>query len=159
MARLTGYDRAAAVRYAEKWALRRNPEYADFTPLGGDCTNFVSQCLYAGSRLMNTTPDTGWYFRSMGSRAPAWSGVKFLHRFLTRTSGAGPKGEKSQVSSLLPGDVVFLSDGNRLYHALFVVAAGENPMVAAHTADSWMRPLSTYYYEEAVPVHILGVIR
>ena len=159
MARLTVYDREAAVRYAERWALRRNPEYADFTYLGGDCTNFVSQCLFAGSRVMNAAKDTGWYFRSMASRAPAWSGVRFLHRYLTRESGPGPIGEESALSALLPGDVIFLSDGERLYHALFVVGAGENPLVAAHTVDSWMRPLSTYYHEAAHPVHIAGVIR
>lgn len=159
MLRMTGYDRISAVRYARKWALQRNPEYADFTLLGGDCTNFVSQCLFAGSGMMNMTRDTGWYFRSMANRAPAWSGVRFLHRYLLRSSGAGPKGESSGIDDLLPGDVIFLSDGKRLYHALFVVRAGENPLVAAHTADSWMRPLSTYYYEEAVPVHIQGVIR
>ena len=27
----------------------RNPAYLDFHGLGGDCTNFVSQCLYAGA--------------------------------------------------------------------------------------------------------------
>ena len=47
------YDRAAALRYAEQWALRRNPDFFDFEELGGDCTNFASQCLYAGSRVMN----------------------------------------------------------------------------------------------------------
>ena len=159
MLRMSGYDRISAVSYARRWALHRNPEYADFTLLGGDCTNFVSQCLFAGSGRMNMTKDTGWYFRSMANRAPAWSGVYFLHRYLLRSSGAGPKGEASEISDLLPGDVIFLSDGNRLYHSLFVVREGENPLVAAHTADSWMRPLSTYYHEEAKAVHISGVVR
>lgn len=38
-----GYDEAAAVAYARRWALLRNPAYLDFHGLGGDCTNFVSQ--------------------------------------------------------------------------------------------------------------------
>ncbi len=50
------YDRAAALRYAEQWAMRRNPDFFDFEELGGDCTNFASQCLYAGSRVMNFAP-------------------------------------------------------------------------------------------------------
>ena len=54
------YDRSAAVAYARKWAFGRNPEYYDFGGIGGDCTNFVSQCLYAGAGVMNFTPELGW---------------------------------------------------------------------------------------------------
>lgn len=43
------YKRNLAVAYAKKWALSRNPKYYNFDPVGGDCTNFISQCLYAGS--------------------------------------------------------------------------------------------------------------
>ena len=53
------YNRAAAVAYAEKWAFSRNPEYYDFHGIGGDCTNFVSQCIYAGCGVMNYTPEYG----------------------------------------------------------------------------------------------------
>ena len=53
------YDRAKAVAYAERWALSRNPRYYDFEDIGGDCTNFASQCIYAGAGVMNWTPVTG----------------------------------------------------------------------------------------------------
>lgn len=43
------YNRVAAVEYAQKWAFLRNPKFFNFDGLGGDCTNFVSQCIYAGS--------------------------------------------------------------------------------------------------------------
>ena len=157
--RLREYDRAAAVAYAERWALRRNPDYADFTHLGGDCTNFVSQCLYAGSGVMNEEKDTGWYYRSMSRRAPAWSGVRFLHRFLLRESGAGPAGEEAEERDMRPGDVVFLAAGERLYHSLMVVERGGILRVAAHTTDSWRRPLSDYGYARPVFVRIRGVYR
>ena len=39
------YDRLHALKYAQKWALERNPLFYDFADIGGDCTNFVSQCL------------------------------------------------------------------------------------------------------------------
>ena len=57
----TGYRREAAVEYAKKWAMGRNPRYLDFENFGGDCTNFASQCIYAGSGIMNYTPVMGWY--------------------------------------------------------------------------------------------------
>ena len=43
------YDRKAAVLYAHQWAYGRNPAYYDYEELGGDCTNFASQCIFAGS--------------------------------------------------------------------------------------------------------------
>jgi len=53
------YDRQAAKAYAHKWAIKEEPppgensgynrrNYHDYTGRGGDCTNFVSQCLRAG---------------------------------------------------------------------------------------------------------------
>ena len=63
------YDRKAAVEYARKWAYGRNPAYYDFSRLGGDCTNFASQCVYAGSDVMNYTPVLGWYYIYMGTSA------------------------------------------------------------------------------------------
>ena len=53
MPQLLPYDRAAAVAYAHAWAYRRNPAYFDYSGIGGDCTNFASQCLYAGAPVMN----------------------------------------------------------------------------------------------------------
>ncbi|MBR4879641.1 MAG: amidase domain-containing protein, partial [Clostridia bacterium] len=55
------YNRLAAVRYARKWALSRNPMYYNFDETGGDCTNFASQCIYAGAGVMNFGPLYGWY--------------------------------------------------------------------------------------------------
>lgn len=76
------YMRARAVAYAHRWAFSRNPEYANFDLMGGDCTNFVSQCLYAGCRVMNFTPDVGWYYQSLNDRSAAWAGVQDLFTFL-----------------------------------------------------------------------------
>ena len=51
--RLVPYNRLAAVQYAHKWAYGRNPAFYDYEQIGGDCTNFASQCVYAGSGIMN----------------------------------------------------------------------------------------------------------
>ena len=70
---LRPYDRQAAVAYAHRWAYLRNPAFYNFDKLGGDCTNFASQCLYAGAGVMDYTPTFGWYYNSQYSRAPAWT--------------------------------------------------------------------------------------
>ena len=37
-----------ACSYAETFALKPNPNYKYFEHIGGDCTNFISQILFAG---------------------------------------------------------------------------------------------------------------
>ena len=84
MLALLPYDRAAAVRYAHIWAYGRNPRYYDYEGIGGDCTNFASQCIYAGAGVMNYTPTFGWYYINANDKAPAWTGVEYLYNLLTR---------------------------------------------------------------------------
>ena len=43
-------NKSAIVSYALTWALGRNPSYRDFDTV--DCTNFVSQAMYACRRLV-----------------------------------------------------------------------------------------------------------
>ena len=67
------YDRNKAIAYAQKWAFSRNPKYYNFDGVGGDCTSFVSQCIYAGSKTMNYTRDIGWYYINGNNKSPSWS--------------------------------------------------------------------------------------
>ena len=152
------YDRAAAVQYAERWALGRNPRYQSFDGLGGDCTNFVSQCLFAGCGVMNYTPDTGWYYISLGDRAPAWTGVEALHRFLTSNRGVGPYARETALAELEPGDVIQLRNrSGRYYHSLLVLEASPYRVyIASHSIDSLWRPLDSYAYAGLRCLHILG---
>ncbi len=153
--RTKAYNRENAVIYAKKWALARNPEYYDFDGLGGDCTNFASQCLYAGCKIMNNTKDTGWYYLSLNNRSAAWSGVEYLHRFLMSENRLGPVGREVGENELDFGDLIFLSNGTNLYHTLVVCGfSNAVPLVCCHTIDSFMRPLSSYIYSESIPVHI-----
>ena len=76
------YNRERAVEYAQKWALSRNPLFFDFTGGGGNCTNFASQCLLAGSLTMYEAQPFGWYYRSVTDRAPAWTGVNEFYEFM-----------------------------------------------------------------------------
>ena len=102
------YDRAKAVAYAERWALSRNPRYYDFENIGGDCTNFASQCIYAGAGVMNWTPVTGWYYIDAARRTASWTGVEYLYRFLVTNGGAGPFARLVMPEEVQPGDIVQL---------------------------------------------------
>ena len=103
------YNRAKAIEYAHKWAYGRNPNYYNFDGIGGDCTNFVSQCLYAGGAKMNYTPDIGWFYISSQKRAAAWTGVEYLYKFLVNNKGVGPYATHRSLEEALPGDILQLS--------------------------------------------------
>ena len=153
------YQRAHAVEYARTWALSRNPLFSRFDTFGGDCTNFVSQCIFVGSCVMNETPTFGWYYRAAGDYAPAWTGVPYLYNFLTENMDVGPFGEEIPIESTEPGDVIQLgrNDGT-FYHTLIVVGMRDGvPLICAHDNDALDRSLSTYTYERARAIHILGV--
>lgn len=153
--RLVPYNRLAAVQYAHKWAYGRNPVFYDYEQIGGDCTNFASQCVYAGSGIMNFEKDFGWYYIDPNNKAPAWTGVEYFSRFMTREDASvGPVAVNATISQLEPGDVVQLSfDGEKWNHSPVVVRLLRQPalwpadvLIAAHSYDSDNRPLSTYDY-------------
>ncbi len=160
------YQRERAVEYARAWALSRNPLFADFTGRGGDCTNFVSQCVLAGSCVMNPTPDFGWYFSSEEDRAPAWTGVEFFFDFMTeapafisRNGGIGPYAVQVIEEEILPGDVIQYADQQGdWYHTVIVSRVEEGEIyVCAHSNDALDRPLSSYRFSEARFLQIRGV--
>ncbi|WP_273482350.1 amidase domain-containing protein [Dysosmobacter welbionis] len=120
------YDRRAAVLYAHRWAYGRNPAFYDYEHLGGDCTNFASQCIYAGSGVMNFTPTFGWYYIDPDQKAPAWTGVPYLYNFLVREEKTeGPAAHPCELRDLRPGDLIQLSfDGENFRHTPVVVSVG-----------------------------------
>ena len=153
------YNRSAVLEYAEQWALKRNPKYLDFETIGGDCTNFASQCLFAGSKVMNYTPVYGWYYNSAGDRSASWTGVQYLYNFLINNKDAGPYAETTEISQLEHGDLIQLGTSmNSYYHSLIVTGIENRKIyVATHSFDAYMRPLDSYLYDNIRYIHILGV--
>ena len=162
------YNRRRAVDYARRWALNRNPLFIDFTGQGGNCTNFVSQCIYAGAPVMNYTPTFGWYYISAEDRAPAWSGVDELYDFLTGApdfssvnGGSGPYATDLRSSGNIDiGDVIQLAreDGS-FYHSLIISGFNDSDvLVCAQSDDALDRPLSTYNYASLRAIHIEGAM-
>ena len=152
------YDRTAAVAYARRWAMSRNPAYYDFEKIGGDCTNFASQSIYAGAGTMNFTPVVGWYYRSSYDRTPSWTGVEYLYNFLIKNKSVGPFGHVVPLEEAMPGDIVQLGTaGGDFYHSPVITAVYPTILVAAHTYDALDEPLHTYAYDVARVVHIDGV--
>lgn len=158
------YNRGRAVEYARRWALSRNPLFLDFTGRGGDCTSFVSQCVFAGCGVMNYTPTFGWYYISSEDRAPAWAGVDEFFDFITgapqfraANGGTGPQGIDVMDGRIIDiADVIQLAnERGEFYHSLIISGFTENDiLVCAHSDDALDRPISTYNYASLRVIHI-----
>ena len=152
------YNREAAKNYAKTWAYSRNPKYYAFDKIGGDCTNFISQCIYAGSNIMNYTPTFGWYYIDSNDKSPSWTGVEYLYNFLINNTKNGPFGSEIDSSKIEIGDVIQLGNLERFFHSLLVVGKNKNNIyVAAHDFNAYMKPLNSYIYQRIRFIHIEGV--
>ena len=139
------YDRELAYLYAKRWAESFNPNYYNFSKLGGDCTNFVSQCIHAGGISMNFDK-YGWFYLSLTSRAPAWSGVNEFWSFGTSNRGVGLKLTECELRDLEVGDINQLYNGQKYYHNLFVSSTDNGIRVSAHDNPTFNTLLGRYNY-------------
>jgi hypothetical protein len=156
------YNRKKAIEYAAKWVYKRNPKYYNFDSVGGDCTSYISQCIYAGAGIMNYKKHIGWYYNSPTDRTASWSGVEYLYDFLTKNKGIGPRAKVASIEKLEIGDIIqlkFLKE--RFSHSLIIVDKKKNSLediyVATHTEDTYYRKVSTYIFEDIRFLHITDI--
>ncbi len=153
------YDRRKAIEYAFNWWNKRNPRFYNFDKIGGDCTNFISQCLLYGGIEMNYKTN-GWFYNSLSSRAPAWSGVEEFYSFLiTNMSNYGVKGRDCSIQELEVGDLIQMDQGRGRFHHNLIVTSVSNPrdiLIACHTADAFNKRLSEYSYKRIRFIKILN---
>ncbi len=160
MLEIYNYQRLRAVMYAEKWAFSRNPLFRNFTGIGGDCTNFISQCVLAGSCAMNFLDTFGWYYISSRNRTPSWTGVEFFYNFITGNEGEGPYGREVTRDEVEIGDIVQIARNGDYYHTLLISdIRGDEIYVSAHSDDAYDRRLSSYTNDSERYIKILGVRR
>ncbi len=168
------YDRKKAVKYAVEFAQTRNKKYYDFSSLGGDCTNFCSQCLFSGLGVMNLTKEVGWYYFSLKNRSASWTGVEFFYNFLTNNlgkvegenylnfskavgNGEGPFAKEASKNQIEVGDFIQLGNQTKFYHTLMVVGFYASiPLIATHSSDALYRRVDSYSYEKIRYIKILG---
>ncbi|MBQ8164148.1 MAG: amidase domain-containing protein [Clostridia bacterium] len=154
------YIRERAVMYARKYALVRNPLFYSFAGIGGNCTNFVSQCVLAGSCVMNFTAIYGWYYLSTTRRSASWTGVEYFYNFMTQNDSLGPYGVETTTEGAEIGDVIQLAnEAGDFYHTVIISEIDENGeiYICANSNDALDKPLSEYNYFSLRVIHILGV--
>lgn len=142
-ARLVRYRREDAVAYADQWWNSGNPEFEEFEV---NCTNYISQCLFAGGAPINYTGrrETGWWYKGYVSGQEQWSYSwavsDSLENYLARNRSGLTATLIERPEQLQLGDVIFYDwngDG-RYQHSTIVTAfdAGGMPLVNANTVSS-----------------------
>ena len=137
------YDRKRAAAYADLWWESGNPAYLEFSV---DCSNYVSQCIFAGGAPMNYTNKRGagwWYRGKSGSQelwSYSWAVADSLKRFLSNSREGLRAKLVNSPQQLAEGDVISYSwNGDGHYgHSTVVTAMDGNgmPLVNAHTVSS-----------------------
>lgn len=115
------YNRIAARDYAYKYWSSYNPAYTSYKGNGGDCANFVSQCLHAGG----IPTDATWKADSVSwIRASAVPSYMMNKGYATKTS----------YTNATPGSFAYTSSGAG--HAVLVtINDGAKIAYTAHTTD------------------------
>lgn len=148
------YDRILATEYALKFALGRNPQFYDFSSLGGDCTNFVSQCLFAGRGEMDYVVN-GWFYIDLNNRSPSWTGVEELSRYLQNNNDRVLNAVNVNFDEIEIGDVIQLKQGERFNHSLIVtkinypILSLNDIFACCHSSDRLNARVSSFVFKEA----------
>lgn len=151
------YNREAAVRYAIKYALVPNREYKYYNVIGeggGDCTNFISQCLKVGGAPMdynNLRP--WWYDMKEGKASICWAVAHSLYWYLkTSRNNNKIKGrEVDDIRELEMGDLIFYENYNNvIFHSTIItsfveVYGNREPRISQHTSNQLNVPYKKSY--------------
>lgn len=153
--RLNNYNRESAVQYALTYALDPNPNFRYF-PVhgdgGGDCSNFISQCLKAGGAPFAYGKDPWWYNRNNTSNTNAhtwsisWAVAHSLYWTLKIRGQNNMKGLRSRevesIDMLDLGDIIQYENFNgMIYHSAMITAFTEQdgnrlPLISQHTYNA-----------------------
>ena len=102
----------------------------------------------------------GWFYKNGNNKSPSWSGVEFLYNFIINNKGVGPYGFEIPITEINLGDLIQLSfDGEKFGHSLIAVKIKkpvnlDNIFIAAHTYDSYNKPISEYNFKKVRFIHI-----
>ena len=141
------YNGRVAANYAMKYALVPNKAYKYFQLInenGGDCTNFVSQCLRAGGAPMDYNNHRPWWYdMKKGKASVCWAVAHSLYWYLKTNQSSNRnaiKGlEVDNADELEVGDVIFYENHrNIIFHAALVtsivdVSGKREPLISQHT--------------------------
>jgi len=136
------WDHAAAVAYARTWCYSRNTErYHDYSSQGGDCANFVSQCLIAGGLDLSTGVHDSW------GCIPSCDNLNaFLKSLGVESQTLYPSSTPKEPIWFVAGDVAIFGRGSDPWAHAVIAVSGDSAHWAgldSHTPDVHTPDVST----------------
>ncbi|MCM1298909.1 MAG: amidase domain-containing protein [Firmicutes bacterium] len=150
---VSGYNPSKAIGYANKWVDPTangtdNDKYyntGDYFKNGNlDCTNYVSQCLYAGGVPQNNTGNinTGWWYKDVKNYSGSWITAPTNYNYFSASNTAYRN--ISSSSYIIPGNPVYYdwNSDNSINHATICVGYNSSgvPIVNSHSHDYYHAP-------------------
>jgi hypothetical protein len=142
------YNREEAVAYAHRHWNSPNPQFRTFEE--DDCTNFVSQCLFAGGFPMepSASRSRGWWYRWGATRSQdlwsySWTVAHSLYLYLRGKARQGVQVIQMESADQLElGDVIcydWEGDGRWNHNTIVTWTSEYGPYVNARSVNSQYR--------------------
>nr|WP_054876165.1 amidase domain-containing protein [Oxobacter pfennigii] len=169
------YIREKAVEYALKYVKNPNPYYRYFKTEGdggGDCTNFVSQCLFYGGAPMDYKARWPWWYKGTGNSSRidhawsvSWAVAHSLYWCLKSRGKSDAYGlcgiETSDMDVLELGDIIqYEKSGGIIYHSAIITgfstkSGKREPLITQHSIDAVNIP---YFKPAASKAHFMKIL-
>lgn len=164
------YDRNLAVNYANKYADDRNSDYYDYSKLGGNCVNYVSQSIHAGGVPMDYTGSYQWKHYSSAlneantasGRSNSWTAVSYFYNYAKNNTGFGMCAVTDINIFYAEGGDVIQVGYNGFTHATLAVGQVKKDgkildiMLNSNTVGLENYPLLGYTYQNKRLIKVLG---
>ncbi len=173
------YDRQKAVQYADKYYSKYNAKYKDCNGIGGDCTNYVSQCIGDKEEGGSIAFDGTWFCvypkhggRAEGSRAfvntDAFKGY-LVYSGRGRVIKRGNFEEVAKQSNEYPigaagllqiGDLICYEVKGQIDHFSIVTAKDSKgyPMINSHTVERYHVPFDLGWGGKNIKFHLIKIV-
>lgn len=171
------YNRNDAVSYSDQWVgetevIRNDSVWETYDYAGGNCSNYVSQCVYAGGIPMDAKGNQIWKWYSdtpdstsaKTGRSPSWTQVDYFYDYCSDNTGYGIAAEiANNLYSADLGDVVIMDWGDGWSHVVMITQVVKDAngnvtdyLINSNTSDRKNYPLSAYGCVKMSVIRIAG---
>lgn len=166
-------DKYCGVTWASENKDKYNKKYFNFTGSGGNCTNFVSQCL-SDKEGGNMKSDYTWYFSSNKQEgSPAWVNANSFKDYILY-NGKGKVIKYSDFvgamntlddgtsvfSHLEIGDIIsYASKGHVEHNAIITNFDSKGyPLINSHTVDRYQVPFDLGWGDKGINFYFIHIL-
>lgn len=166
------YQREIAAEYAYKHVGIRSDRWYDYSNMGGNCMNFISQCLYISGIPMDLEGSARWKWygaafdesASMKGCTRSWINVDHFYQYVSSNRGHGLVADvNADYYSGQIGDLIMMGSPSDWDHIVMITSLVKNEagetidyLISSNTTDVRDFPVSAYPSARRTLIRILG---